>query len=77
MTRTRNNLYMFDKGFGASMLAFMGIYGVPRYMIFDKEGRLVDYNADRPDRRVEQKNSPLENRLRKLAEEPEAAVASK
>lgn len=50
------NQYVFKNGFDSKMLNFMNIKGVPHYMIFDKEGRLIDYNAERPsDNNIEKK----------------------
>ena len=69
ITKTSSNHYRTQKTRGSSRLeVFMVMYYVPAYMIFDKKGRLVDYNADRPF--VEEgKISELEKRLRKLVEE--------
>jgi len=50
----------------AEMLKFMEINWVPCYMIFDKEGKLADYNADRPYVR-DGMESNLEKTLKQLA----------
>lgn len=63
MTFTKNNHYVFENEFNARMLKFMELNGVPNYMIFDKKGRLVDYQATRPS------NPDTEKRLRELAKE--------
>lgn len=65
---TDNRFRMVDYEWGSSpMLKFMEISYVPCYMIFDKEGRLLDYTADRPFN-VPNGISPLEKRLKELAE---------
>ena len=45
----------------------MEINWVPCYMIFDKEGKLVDFNADRPSSAVAKMETKLEKTLRDLA----------
>lgn len=66
-TQTRDNHFVLLNGFNSRLHRFMEINWVPCYMIFDKEGRLVDYNADRPSRMVEQGETSLERELRQLA----------
>lgn len=64
----RENRYrMVDHTWGSSpMLQFLEINWVPCYMLFDKEGRLIDYQASRP---MIMRNGviPIEKRLRELA----------
>ncbi|MBN1924227.1 MAG: TlpA family protein disulfide reductase [Prolixibacteraceae bacterium] len=66
MTRT-NHYRMVKHDWGTSkMLKLMEINWVPCYMIFDKEGKLVDFNAERP--YVSSKGeSKLEKTLKELA----------
>ncbi|MEN8229969.1 MAG: thioredoxin-like domain-containing protein [Bacteroidota bacterium] len=62
-----NHYRMVDHDWGtAKMLKFMEIDWVPCYMIFDKQGRLIDFSANRP---YVQENieSELEKRLKQLA----------
>lgn len=63
LSLTKKNHYVYKKGFKSKMLDFMNISGVPAYMIFDKEGKLVDYDAERPS------DKNLEERLLKLVNE--------
>lgn len=46
---------------------FMEINWVPCDVIFDKEGKLADFNAERPFPSVEEEETPLEEPLQKLA----------
>ncbi|MCW3806913.1 TlpA family protein disulfide reductase [Plebeiibacterium marinum] len=65
---TENQYRMVNYQWGTSrMLKFMEIAWVPCYMIFDKQGQLVDFNADRPWRVVENAESKLEKTLKELA----------
>lgn len=66
-TFTKENHYVFSKEFDSRLLRFMEINWVPNYMIFDKEGKLVDFNADRPSQAVEKIETRLEKTLRDLA----------
>lgn len=70
VTMTKDNQYrMVDYKWGTSkMLKFLEISFVPCYMIFDKEGKLVDYNAEQPSMKDSKGDLIIENRLRKLAE---------
>jgi len=53
---SNDNHYRLVKGFDAEFLRYMEISWVPCYMIFDKEGRLMDFSAPRPgEQRLEQK----------------------
>ena len=63
----RNHFRMANSDWGtAKMLQYLEINWVPCYMIFDRQGRLIDYNANRP---YVQDNikSDLEEKLRLLA----------
>ena len=63
-----NHFRMVNHQWGSSrMLKFMEISWVPCYMIFDKEGHLYDFNADRPSRMVERAETELEKTLKELA----------
>ncbi|TLX76550.1 TlpA family protein disulfide reductase [Labilibacter sediminis] len=66
-THTTENHYFLKNGFNSKMLQFMEIKWVPNYMIFDKEGKLVSFNADRPSRSIEKGETKLEKTLRDLA----------
>jgi thiol-disulfide isomerase/thioredoxin len=59
-TSTNKGHYHIIDGTESYFLKFMEITGIPHYMIFDKEGKLVDFNATRPS------NLETEKRLRKL-----------
>lgn len=48
ITGTRDNHFIYKKEFQSKMLEFMEINGIPNYMLFDKEGKLVNYQAIRP-----------------------------
>lgn len=64
-----NHFRMVDHRWGSSkMLKFMEINWVPCYMIFNRQGELVDFNADRPYVR-EGSESRLEITLKELADE--------
>jgi len=68
VTATDENHYRMDDHIWgtAKMLQFMEIDWVPCYMIFDKQGKLIDFNANRP--YVQENNeSALETRLKQLA----------
>ncbi|WP_462317503.1 TlpA family protein disulfide reductase [Marinilabilia sp.] len=68
LCQTDENQYRFKDGFNSRLHQFMEINWVPCYMIFDKEGKLVNYNADRPSKAVEgDKPCQLEKELRLLA----------
>lgn len=70
VTMTDQNQYrMVDHQWGsARMLKFLDISFVPCYMIFDKEGKLVDYNAEQPMMKNAKGELVIGNRLKKLAE---------
>jgi len=58
---TDKNHYRFDNGFNSKLHQSLSIIAVPTYLIIDKEGKLVSYNADRPG------NPKLKEQLLKLA----------
>ena len=64
---TDHNHYVLEKGFNSRLHNFMEINWVPCYMIFDKNGHLTDFNADRPTRHVAKQETSLEKTLKKLA----------
>lgn len=66
-TFTKTNHYIMQNGFQSKLNKFMEINWVPCYMIFDKEGKLVDFNADRPSSAVAKMETKLEKTLRDLA----------
>lgn len=61
VTQTEENQYRLQNGFQSRLFTFMNMNWVPSYMIFDKEGKLVDYVAPRPS------NRGLEKQLLELA----------
>jgi thiol-disulfide isomerase/thioredoxin len=67
VTFTDKNHYVLENGFNSRLHKFMEISWVPNYMIFDKEGKLTDFNADRPSGMVERGETQLEKTLKKLA----------
>ncbi|MFA9370228.1 MAG: TlpA family protein disulfide reductase [Labilibaculum antarcticum] len=58
---TDKNHYRFDNKFNSKLHKLLSITAVPTYLIIDKEGNLVSYNADRPG------NPKLKEQLLKLA----------
>ncbi|BDD08936.1 hypothetical protein FUAX_13680 [Fulvitalea axinellae] len=73
LTKTKHNQFRVKEGFNNRLYRHMNVNWVPVYMIFDKEGKLVDYDAPRPSRAVEKGETELEKQLRKLANEGEPA----
>lgn len=67
VTFTSRNHYVIEHGFNSQLHKFMEINWVPCYMIIDKEGRLTDYNANRPSQMVEHGETELEKTLKNLA----------
>jgi len=67
VTFTDKNQYFLENGFDSRLYKFMEINWIPCYMIFDKQGNLIDFNADRP---YVSKNriSDIEKKLKGLAE---------
>ncbi len=47
-TFTNKNHYVLENGFNSRLHKFMEINWVPCYMIFDKQGHLIDFNASGP-----------------------------
>ncbi len=66
-TFTDKNHYVLKNGFNSRLHKFMEINWVPCYMIFNKEGKLIDFNADRPSRMIERFETELEKTLKELA----------
>ncbi|HPR32680.1 MAG TPA: TlpA disulfide reductase family protein [Prolixibacteraceae bacterium] len=66
-TFTNENQYELKNGFYSRLHKFMEINWVPCYMIFDKEGKLVNYQADRPSVADEHGESSLAKTLKELA----------
>ena len=66
-TFTDKNHYVLENGYNSKLHKFMEINWVPCYMIFDKEGKLIDFNADRPSSMVESTETKLEKTLKELA----------
>lgn len=66
-TFTDKNHYVLVDGFDSRLHKFMEINWVPSYMIFDKEGKLTDFNADRPSMLIEGVETHLEKTLKELA----------
>lgn len=64
VTSTKKNQYAFKKGFDNRLYQFMGVNWVPYYLMFDKEGSLVNLQAGRPSKNG---NVKLEKELRDLA----------
>lgn len=69
LTGTLENNYQLLKGFNSRLFRSMQIFWVPVYMIFDKQGRLINYCAIGPEHTKENEISILEKQLRRLAEE--------
>ncbi|ASB50329.1 TlpA family protein disulfide reductase [Alkalitalea saponilacus] len=67
VTFTDKNHFVMVNGFDSRLHKFMEINWVPCYMIFDKDGKLVDYNADRPTPLIERGETQLEKTLIELA----------
>jgi thiol-disulfide isomerase/thioredoxin len=67
-TYTKKNHYSMINKYDSRLYTFMEINWVPNYMIFDKEGNLVTYNADRPVYADSDVESRLEKTLRELAD---------
>jgi thiol-disulfide isomerase/thioredoxin len=45
---TKANHYVFKQGYNAPFLKAFGIFWTPEYLIIDKEGKLVSFNAPQP-----------------------------
>lgn len=48
VSQTEENHYRFKKGFDSKLHQLLSIIAVPTYLLIDKEGNLVSYNADKP-----------------------------
>lgn len=66
-TFTKDNHFLSPKGFESKLNSFMEINWVPNYMIFDKQGKMVSFSANRPSSQVKKYTTPLEKELLKLA----------
>ena len=66
---THKNQYRFKNGFNSRLHQFLEINWVPCYMIFDKKGNLINFNADRPSRLVGKVETKLVKKLKELAVE--------
>lgn len=64
---TKENHYVMKNGFHSRLNKFLEVNWVPNYMIFNKEGKLIDYAADRPHKVIDGYESVLEKRLKELA----------
>lgn len=64
---THDNHYCFERGFNSKMHELFDIMAVPTYMLIDKEGKLVAYNAERPTNYSWKLNQDLKNLLIELA----------
>jgi hypothetical protein len=65
---SKNNFLLKDEK-KAKLLTTFDISFTPCYMIFDKKGNLINFNADRPTKEVETEETELEKTLRHLANE--------
>jgi thiol-disulfide isomerase/thioredoxin len=68
-TQTKENHYIMKKGTESRLYKFLGISYVPCYMIFDKEGNCISFDAERPTKKVETEETELERTLRQLAKQ--------
>ncbi len=68
VSQTTHNHYRLVNGFDSKINQLFEIFWVPNYMIIDKEGKLVDYKADRPTAEVEHDESDLLKQLKVLAQ---------
>lgn len=68
MTQTKENHFRFKKRTDSRLHKFLDLSWVPCYLIFDKEGKLVDLNAERPTPDVERDGSKLVKQLTDLAQ---------
>lgn len=66
VSQTKHNHYCLKASFNAKILQLFSINYVPDYMIIDKKGKLVSYNADRPVKNGKY-NSELQKQLIELA----------
>ncbi|MDM8159544.1 TlpA disulfide reductase family protein [Labilibaculum sp. K2S] len=61
VSQSEKNQYRFANGFNSKLHQLLSINAVPTYIIIDKDGRLISYNADRPN------NPKLKEQLLQLA----------
>ncbi|MGQ1910100.1 TlpA family protein disulfide reductase [Marinifilum sp. RC60d5] len=66
VSQEKENQYRFEKGFNSKLHQLFNIIIIPTYILIDKEGKLVSYNAERPNK-GRQDNPDLEKILIKLA----------
>lgn len=64
---TQDNHYRFEKGVNSKLHELFNIMAIPAYILIDKKGNLVSYNAERPYNRMMQENPELEKILIDLA----------
>jgi len=64
---TEENHYRFEKGFNSELHSTYGIMSVPTYILIDKKGHLISYNAERPFDNEWNENQELEKTLIELA----------
>lgn len=67
VTGTLADQYRFDKGSGSGLCTFFNIVKIPAYIIINKDGKLVSYNAGRPFTDSWKYNSDVEKILKNLA----------
>jgi hypothetical protein len=46
--KNTNNTYLLVNGFKSDLALHFGIASIPRYLIFDSSGKIVNGNASRP-----------------------------
>ena len=68
VSQTRKNHYRFEKEFNSKLHNMFSIRAVPTYLLIDKQGNLVSYNAERPFNMSWQVNLKLEEKLIELAD---------
>lgn len=66
VSQEKKNQYRFEKGFNSKLHQLFNIISIPTYILIDKEGKLVSYKAERPNK-GRQDNPDLEKILIKLA----------
>jgi thiol-disulfide isomerase/thioredoxin len=67
ISKTKENHYRFKKGFHSKLHDKFRIRAVPTYMLIDKQGKLVSYDAERPYNKKMKTNPKLKKRLSDLA----------
>ncbi|UII27352.1 TlpA family protein disulfide reductase [Fulvivirga maritima] len=66
-TQQSKAIYAFKNGYKSQLHQYLKINWVPNYIIFDKQGLLIDFAAEGPSAEVVEKAIPIEIRLRELA----------